>query len=289
MRITALLLTSTHPGPTLIVTTIALALGISAGVDAGRLTLLTVSVLLGQISIGLSNDAIDAPRDRVSGRRDKPLARPGAPLRAALVTATVAAVLALVLSAMLGWQLALAHAVFLVSGWAYNAVLKSTVWSAACFFVGFGVFPSLAPLALPDPQVAPAWAWLAGAALGVAVHFSNVLPDLEDDERTGVRGLPHRIGRRGSAVVAFGALLAGAAAALAGPMLLDRTVLDQTELDRTAVGPAAWIAGVGVAALAVWGLAASVTRTPTRLSFRLVMLAALLLALQLVVSGAPAG
>lgn len=290
MRMTALLLKSTHPGPTVIVTTIALALGISAGVEAGRLVLLTASVLLGQISIGLSNDAIDAPRDRVSGRRDKPLAQPGAPLRAALMTAAVTAALALVLSAMLGWQLALAHAVFLASGWAYNAALKSTVWSAACFLVGFGVFPSLAPLALPEPQVAPAWAWLAGAALGVAVHFSNVLPDLEDDERTGVRGLPHRMGRRGSAVVAFGALLAGAAAALAGPMLMDRTVLDPTVLDptvldRTAVGPAAWIAGVAVAALAVWGLAASVSRTPTRLSFRLVMLAALLLALQLVVSG----
>lgn len=275
---TALLLKSTHPGPTLIVTAIAIALGVSAGVDAGRLALLTASVLLGQISIGLSNDAIDAPRDRAVGRADKPLALPGAPLRVALASAAVAALLALALSAVLGWQLALAHAVFLISGWAYNAALKSTVWSAACFFVGFGVFPSLAPLALPDPHAAPAWAGVAGAALGVAVHFSNVLPDLDDDERTGVRGLPHRIGRRGSAVVAFGSLLAGAAAALAGPMLLDRA----------AVGPAAWIAGAAVMALAVWGLVASVVRAPTRLSFRLVMLAALLLALQLVVSGSRA-
>lgn len=274
MRTAAILWRSTHPGPTVVVTLVAFALGLSVGLDAARLTLLTASVLFGQVSIGLSNDVIDAPRDRTTGRRDKPLAADGAPVRAAWISAFVAAALALALSAVLGWGLALAHAVFLAAGWAYNARLKSTIWSGACFIVGFGTFPSLAFLALPDPRVAPLWAWIAGATLGVAIHFSNVLPDIEDDARTGVRGLPHRIGARGSSAIAFGALIVGAAAAVVGPAVAAGT----------AVSPASWVAGGAVVVVSAWGLAATVRRGPSRLSFRLVMLSALLLAAQLVVT-----
>ena len=49
----------------------------------------------------------------------------------------------------------------------------------------------------------------AGALLGVGAHLVNVLPDLADDEATGVRGLPHRIGARRLPVVAAGVLAAG--------------------------------------------------------------------------------
>lgn len=273
MRVVSALWRSSHPGPTVVVTVLALALGVAVGVDVGRLAVLVVSVLLGQLSIGISNDAIDAPRDRIAGRTDKPLARGDASIRVAWVAAWSTLIGALVLSALLGWQLALAHAVFLGSGWAYNAWLKSTVFSALCFVVGFGVFPSLAPLALPDPHVAPTWAWIAGAALGLAVHFSNVLPDLDDDARTGVRGLPHRLGRRASAGVAAGALIAGASAVLVG--------------SAGASGPTilSWVFFFAVVAVAVWGLIAALTRPPERLVFRLVMTAALLLAAQLVLSG----
>jgi 4-hydroxybenzoate polyprenyltransferase len=277
MRTAGILWRSTHPGPTVVVTVVALALGWAAGLDAARLAVLTASVFFGQVSIGLSNDVLDAGRDRLSGRTDKPLAADGAPVRVAWVAAFAAAIVALALSAALGWWLALAHAVFLACGWAYNAVLKATVWSPAGFVVGFGVFPSLASLALPQPHAAPWWAWVAGAVLGIAVHFSNVLPDLEDDLRTGVRGLPHRIGRRGSAIVAFVALIVGAAAAIAGPAI-----------GGAAVGAASWIAGAAVVALAVWGLVATASpprdHDSGRLAFRLVMLSALLLAAQLVIA-----
>lgn len=268
---------STHPGPTVVVTLVALALGVAVGLDAGRLTLLTVSVLCGQLSIGLSNDAVDARRDATTGRTDKPLARAGAPVRTAMGVALVTATLAIVLSAACGPGMALAHAAFLACAWGYNLGLKSTVWSAACFLVGFGIFPSLAPLALAEPRVAPAWAWIVGAALGVAVHFSNVLPDLDDDLRTGVRGLPHRFGRRLSAGVAFGAVIVGAVASVWAPALWGDGGRGPT--------PAAWVAGSAVTLIAVIGLVVSVRGAATRLSFRLVMLAALLLAVQLVISG----
>lgn len=272
-NVVATLWRSTHPGPTVVVTTIALALGLSVGVDLDRLVVLTVSVFFGQVSIGLSNDVIDAPRDRIAARTDKPLARERAPIRVAWISAIVAVVVALALSALLGWGMAVAHAVFLACGWAYNAVLKSTVWSAACFAVGFGVFPSLATLALSHPHVAPLWAWIAGAALGTAVHFSNVLPDLEDDELTGVRGLPHRVGRRASAVVAYVALVVGAIVVRLG-----------TAVDSTAGVIATWVLTAGVLVLAAWGLVVSLIREPRRLSFQLVMAGALLLTAEVVVA-----
>jgi len=264
---------STHPGPTVVVTIVAFALGLALNLDAGRLGILTLSVFLGQLSIGLSNDAIDAGRDAQTGRTDKPLARPGAPVRAATVLAVATAAAALATAAVLGWGLALAHGVFLACAWAYNLALKATVWSAACFLVGFGVFPSLASLSLPDPRLAPWWAWVAGGALGLAVHFSNVLPDLDDDLRTGVRGLPHRLGRRASAAVAFLALLAGAATAFAGPA---QTI---------ALSLLSWVTAVVVVVIAAVGLVISRRGTPSRWSFRLVMIAALVLVTQLVVTG----
>lgn len=271
----ATLAASTHPGPTVVVTIVAFALGLALDLDAGRLALLTLSVFVGQMSIGLSNDALDAGRDAQTGRTDKPLARPGAPVRLAMGLAVVFVVLALVTAAVLGPGLALAHAAFLACAWAYNLRLKATVWSAACFLIGFGVFPSLASLAMVEPRLAPWWAWIVGAALGLAVHFSNVLPDIDDDLRTGIRGLPHRLGRQASASLAFTALLVGAVTAFVGPT----HAITPT--------PAAWILGGAVVIIALVGLVTSRRGEASRWSFRLVMIAALLLAAQLVVTGWP--
>ncbi|KQZ85494.1 1,4-dihydroxy-2-naphthoate prenyltransferase [Microbacterium sp. Root166] len=274
MRIVRALWGSTHPGPTLVVTTLALALGLSIGLELWRLALLTLSVLAGQVSIGISNDALDAARDRAVGRTDKPIARGDVSLRAAWVAASASLLLALALSAPLGWRMLAAHALLLGSAWSYNAGLKSTAFSLVPFIVSFGLFPSLATLSAPDPAFAPGWAWIAGAALGSAVHLTNVLPDLDDDERTGVRGFPHRIGPRASAVLAAGAVLAGAVAVLLGPAG-----------DLAAVPPLAWVFFAGVAVLAVVTVVRALVRPPSRALFRLVMLAALLLAAQLVATG----
>lgn len=279
MRTLAVLWRSTHPGPTLVVTAIAAALGVSVGLGPGRLALLTAAVFAGQVSIGLSNDAIDAPRDRAVERTDKPLAREGAPLRTAWVAAVSAALMAVALSAVLGWRMLLVHLVLIGSGWAYNAGLKSTVWSAFCFVLAFGGLPSLATLSLPAPLFAPPWATLAGAAFGVAIHFSNVLPDLDDDRATGVRGLPHRIGATGSAIIAAAALIAGAAVVAFAPGYAVGRGLEVLPV----LGFAA------VSALAIVALVASLRPGARRLAFMLVQLAALLLATQLIFTGGLTG
>ncbi|MGO8608672.1 UbiA family prenyltransferase, partial [Rhizobium johnstonii] len=147
--------------------------------DAGRLALLVLAVFAGQLSVGWSNDAIDARRDRDVGRRDKPIARGDVTVRAVWVAAGVAALVAVALSAVLGPVFLVTHLIALASAWSYNLALKNTAISVAPFALSFGLFPSLASLALADPVFAAAWASLAGATLGVAVHFSNVLPDLD--------------------------------------------------------------------------------------------------------------
>ena len=264
---------STHPGPSVVVTLIAIMLGIAAGLEPWRIAVLGLAILLGQLSVGISNDAIDAPRDRLTGRPDKPLARGDVSLRAAWVAASACLILSLVLSFVLSWAMGLAHLIALASAWSYNAGLKSTPISVLPFIVSFGLLPSLVTLSAADPRVAAGWAWVAGAALGVAVHLTNVLPDLEDDARTGVRGLPHRLGRRVSAVLATVALLAGAVAVLVGPA------------SEAGLTPAVVAIFAGVVAIAIAGLVLALVRPPGRWVFRLVMLASLLLCVQLAATG----
>ena len=255
----------------MVVTLVAVTLGIATGLEPWRIAVLGLAILLGQLSVGISNDAIDAARDTATGRTDKPIARGDVSLRAAWVAASLTLALALVLSSALGWGMVLAHLIALGSAWSYNAGLKSTPISVLPFMVSFGLLPSLVTLSAEPPSVAAGWAWIAGAALGVAIHLTNVLPDLEDDEQTGVRGLPHRLGRRVSAVLAAAALVVGAIAVLIGPD----------------AGISVWagIAFTGVVLIAIAGLVLALVRPPGRWVFRLVMLAALLLCVQLAATG----
>lgn len=263
---------SSHPGPTVMVTVLSLVLAVAAGVTPLRLALLVTAVFAGQLSVGWSNDAADARRDAAVGRADKPVARGEIAARTVAVAAGVALAVAVALSAMLGPLLLAAHVVSLVSAWSYNLLFKRTALSPLPFIVSFGLFPSLATLSLEPPAFAAPWAGVAGAMLGIAVHMSNVLPDLADDAATGVRGLPHRIGARGSAVVAFAAVLAGAAAVLVG-------ALGTPGAAGVAIAGTVLVTGIGAAGLVrAW-------RRPDRTVFRLVMVAALVLVIQLAAAG----
>ena len=124
-----------------------------------------------------------------------------------------------VLSLATGLVPGLLHLVLVAAGWAYNLGLKSTVWSWPPYAVAFGGLPVFVVLAGGAPP--RSWMPVAGALLGVGAHLVNVLPDLADDEATGVRGLPHRLGARrtqglavlvlaaASLVIALGAAVPG--------------------------------------------------------------------------------
>lgn len=262
---------STHPGPTLAVTVITVALGVAIGLEPWRLAALGAAMLCGQASVGLSNDWLDAARDAATGRTDKPVARGDVDPSLARGASFAFLVLAVAITVPLGVAALAAHVVFLAAGWGYNLGLKSTAVSVLPYVVGFGALPLLVTFSRPAPAVAAWWALGAGALLGVAAHFANTLPDLEADRATGVLGLPHRVGVRASGIVTFVALAAASALVVFGP---------------GRPGVVGW-ASLGLeAAIAGAGIVLALTRPPARPLFRLVIAGAIVAVLALTLSGA---
>ena len=211
------LVRAAHAGPTAAVTGFALAWGVlGADLSLGTLLVLVLAVLAGQLTIGWTNDWADARRDSVAGRLDKPVAAGEVSRRAVGMAALVAAAACVVASLLLGWAPGLVHLVAVGAGLAYDLALKSTLLSPVPYALAFGLLPGVATLS----GALPAWpapaASAAAALLGVAAHLANTVPDAEDDARTGVAGLPQRIGPRRSALLAVLVLTAAALVLLPG-------------------------------------------------------------------------
>ena len=95
-----------------------------------------------------------------------------------------------------------------------------------------------------------------GAMLGVAAHFTNVVPDLDDDRRTGVRGLPHALGRVWGGVVTFLALVAAAVLAVVGPGC-------SAAMHAGRVGAVPWVGFGATLVIAALGIILVLTRPPS--------------------------
>ncbi|MET0767837.1 MAG: UbiA family prenyltransferase, partial [Aeromicrobium sp.] len=202
------LLRASHPGPGFAVTALAMMLATTWDATTATTLLIGVAAMTGQLTVGWSNDLVDRDRDRRSGRRDKPLATGAlspATVRAAVGLALVGTVVA---SLALGLRAGLLHLALVATGWAYNLGLKRTVLSWLPYAVCFGGLPVVVSIAARDDP-GPAWTVVAGVLLGTGAHLVNAVPDLDDDRRTGVNGLPHRLGARRSIDVATALLLAG--------------------------------------------------------------------------------
>ncbi len=211
------LLRAAHAGPSAVVTVVVAGLGIAADVPPGRLSLLLVAVLAGQVAIGWTNDLADVDRDRAGGRIDKPLVDGDDRLRQVVRTATgIALVVTVVASLALGVVAGVFHLVAVAAGLAYDLRLKATAWSPLPYALAFGLLPAFTVAARPDGAGAAWWALAAGACFGVGVHLANVVPDLDADAAAHVRGLPQRLGRRVSLAVAPVVLVGGCALALWG-------------------------------------------------------------------------
>ena len=216
-RLRALLLAS-HPAPCAAVTLLTALLAAGVGHTFLRGLLVTAAVGTGQLTIGWSNDLIDAARDRETGRQDKPVAKGLVSAKLVGRATAVALVACVVLSLACGLRSGSVHLLLGVSsGWAYNLVLKRTVWSAVPYALAFGSLPAVVTLALPEPHLPAWWTLAVGALLGVGAHLLNALPDLADDARTGIHGLPHRLGAGRVRVLAPLVLLAASALAAIGP------------------------------------------------------------------------
>lgn len=231
------LLRSGHPEPALAVTVLVTALAAAAGRSPTGCLLVASAVLTGQFSVGWCNDRIDLARDTAAGRRDKPLAAGTLPPRTVTIAASGALVLCVPLSLANGAAAGACHLIGVAAAWSYDLGVKRTVASWLPYAVGFGLLPAFVTLGLPGRALPPAWLVAAGALLGVGAHFTNVLPDIEADLATGVRGLPQRLGRRRARLLAPVPLLAACALLVLGPP--------------GEVAPGGWIALVITGALSV--------------------------------------
>ena len=194
-----------HPGPAAVVTTVSVLLAVAFGRTPGDTVLIGLAVAAGQFSIGWHNDCLDVDRDLAVGREDKPLATGEVSLALVRALAIGSAVACAVLSLLTGVAGGLLHIAAVASAWSYNQFQKHTAWSVAPFVFSFGLLPAFVAGGVAHT---PWWTVVAGGLLGGGAHFANVLPDLADDAATGVRGLPHRLGRLGSELAASGLLLA---------------------------------------------------------------------------------
>jgi 4-hydroxybenzoate polyprenyltransferase len=205
-----------HPEPTAAVTAVSAALAAAVGRGVAGTVAVAAAVLAGQLSIGWMNDYLDRDRDLLSARPDKPVAvgtLDPSTVRTAMLVAAVAVVPLSLLSGLFAGSL---HLVAVASAWAYNLWLKATPLSVLPYAVSFGLLPAFVTAGLPGQPVV-GWLVAAGALLGAGAHFANVLPDIDDDLRSGVRGLPQRLGPARSRIAAAVLLLAASVVLAVGP------------------------------------------------------------------------
>jgi 4-hydroxybenzoate polyprenyltransferase len=185
---------ATHAGPTAAVTLVITLLAWSLGWRGFSLVGILLAVLIGQCSVGWSNDAFDAPFDLRSGRRDKPTVAVGITAKALWI----AAVCALAISCVLSWTVAglvggSFHVFALAMAWLYNSALSRTWWSWLPYELAFGAVPAFLTYGLSGeaPQL---WLPVAFAIVGVSAHIANALPDVDTDRAAGVRGFVISLG-----------------------------------------------------------------------------------------------
>ncbi|MET7819304.1 UbiA family prenyltransferase [Micromonospora zamorensis] len=269
------LVRASHPEPAAAVTAVSGLLAWGVGHRPTGIVSVVLAVLASQLAVGWTNDALDAERDATVGRTDKPVAAGAVGRRTTAWAAAVAAVACPLLALTTNPTAAFWLTVALVSALLYDWPLKATAFSVLPYAVSFGALPAFVVLALPGQPTPPAWLLVAAACLGAGAHFANVLPDLADDARTGVRGLPHRLGAAGSRIAAAGLLLAATAALVLGPPGPPSAIGVAAVVTAAVVPPLSWYAGRS---------AVRAGRRPVS-AFRAVMLVALIDVVLLVASG----
>jgi 4-hydroxybenzoate polyprenyltransferase len=200
------LLIASHLGPTVLVVTISFCISISQ-FSLSESIRIALAIFAGQLVVGWSNEVIDYPLDRAARRVQKPLVSGEIGLENLRLLIPIALTAAGILSIvspldLVGTGL---HLLGILSAMTYNLKLKATILSPLPYIFSFGLMPWAIFLAAGEKP--PVWLYLALSLFTTAFHFLNVIKDLQWDIDQGVRGLPQRIGKQPSIVVAV--LLAG--------------------------------------------------------------------------------
>ena len=194
------LVLSCHPLPSAAMTIALTAAAALTGRSGVECLLVAATVLTGQLTVGWINDVVDRDRDRQVGRRDKPVAMGWIDAGTVSFAVACATLVVIPLSIANGTAAGIAHLAAVLSAWSYNFVFKRTWLSWLPYALSFGLLPAFLSygglgggMHGGPPTVAMT---VLAALLGIGIHFLNTLPDLVEDNETGVRHLPLRIALR---------------------------------------------------------------------------------------------
>ena len=193
---------ASHFGPTVIVTTISLTLSFFYTSWQNSI-IIAFGVALGQLVVGWSNDLYDYADDLKHQRMNKPLVK-GTITRELLMRCLIIMVPLSFLANLLGplgINGGLVYMFGIACGVAYNLYFKFNIFSPLPYALAFAALPS--SIVIAQEQTPPVWMWLGGALFGVAAHFVNVLKDIDEDQISGIGGLPQRLGMRNSIISAI--------------------------------------------------------------------------------------
>jgi len=199
---------ASHFGPTLIVTAIAFVFGTYYWWE-GPAYVIAFTVATGQLVVGWSNDLYDYKDDLAHNRTNKPLVSGLITpqylikwLRFMVPFSFIANLLG-----PLGIKGGLVYMLGIACGVAYNFYFKFSALSPLPYAIAFAALPS--SIAISKDVTPPVWMWLGGALFGMAAHFINVIKDMEQDQVSGIKGLPQRLGTKISMLVAALLIVAG--------------------------------------------------------------------------------
>ena len=175
-----------------------------------------------QLSISALNEWADRDRD-AAVRRYRPVAMARLSPAVALWLAVLFGLAALPGALAFGLS-SLALVSFGIGlGWAYDLILKPTLWSFVPFAIAFPLLAVWVGIISGRPIATLLPLLLAGAPLAVAIHLADSIPDEAADAAAGTRTLAIWLGRGGAIRVMQAMLLVGSAVVVAS--LLGRSSL----------------------------------------------------------------
>lgn len=195
------LLKAAHFGPTLIVTAISFEFATYYWWE-GPAYVIAFGVFTGQLVVGWSNDLYDYDDDLKHQRTNKPLISELITkqylqkwLRFMLPFSFVANLLG-----PLGVKGGSVYMLGIACGVAYNFYFKFNFLSPLPYAIAFAALPS--SVVISKDLNPPVWMLLGGALFGMAAHFINVIKDMDQDQASGIKGLPQRLGKVNSIAAA---------------------------------------------------------------------------------------
>jgi len=207
------LLKAAHFGPTLLVTAISFGFATYYWWE-GPAYVIAFGVFTGQLVVGWSNDLYDLEDDLKHQRTNNPVVSGLITkqylikwLRFMLPFSFVANLLG-----PLGIKGGSVYMLGIACGVAYNFYFKFSIFSPLPYAIAFAALPS--SVAISKDINPPTWMLFGGALFGMAAHFINVIKDMDQDQASGIKGLPQRLGKTKSIAAAAVLIAAGIIAVL---------------------------------------------------------------------------